>query len=183
MDRRTKSVCLIASLIAVFAIAPQSQATADDKTSCQAFVQQFYDWYIARANAPSGASSPLETALKTRSDVFSPELCRQLKEDTAASAKSPGEIVGLDFDPILNTQEQVKRYVVKQVSNKGSLFLADVYAAEGGKKSAEPDVQPELSHSNGKWQFVNFHYKVDKKSDDLLHILKLLRDERQTNKK
>jgi Protein of unknown function (DUF3828) len=183
MYKEAKPIFLLAALLATFSFAPATNATADDSASCRAFVQKFYDWYVAKSNAPTSVSSTLETALKARSGDFSPELCKRIKEDNAAAAKSPGEIVGLDFDPILNTQESATPYKADKVSVKGSSFLIDVYSIEGGKKSAQPVVQPELSHSNGAWQFVNFHYKVDKKDDDLLNILKALRQERQPKAK
>jgi len=171
---------IVALLLATSAYAWQACAATDDKSSCKTFVQGFYDWYIAKSNAPVAKnSSPLEIALKTRSDVLSSDLSKQLKRDVAASARSPGEIVGLDFDPILNTQSEVQRYKVEKVTKKGNSFLVDVYDFSGGKKNAAPDVQPELIQAKGKWQFVNFHYKVDNKNDDLLHILKTLRDDRQ----
>jgi hypothetical protein len=180
--KKAKPIFLLAALAATFLFAPATQA-ADDSSSCQAFVQKFYDWYVAKSKNPTSADLALDTALRMRGDAFSAELCKRLKEDNAAAAKSPGEIVGLDFDPILNSQEESTPYKVEKVHVKGSSFLVDVYSVEGGKKSAEPTIQPELSHNNGKWQFVNFHYKVDKKDDDLLNILKILRDERQPQKK
>lgn len=161
----------------------QSCVAADQKTSCQTFVQHFYNWYNAKGNAGQSASDPLDIALKTRGDVFSPELRKRLKEDIDASAKSPGEIVGLDFDPILNAQIDVPRCKAEKVTNKGKSFLVEVYLYPNGKKDPKPNVQPELIQSNGKWQFVNFHYNVDNKPDDLLHVLKELRDERKTFKK
>jgi hypothetical protein len=183
MISRSKPAYLIAALLlAVSGLAQEACLAADEKVSCEKFVQSFYDWYVAKSNAPVG-KDPLEIALKTRSDVFSPDLCKQLKEDVAASAKSPREIVGLDFDPILNTQAEVQRYKAGKVTSKGNSFLVDVYGSIDGKRSAEPDVQPELIYGKGKWQFVNFHYNVDHKKDDLLHILKILRDDRQTFKK
>ncbi|MGH9553610.1 MAG: hypothetical protein ACRD3W_29785 [Terriglobales bacterium] len=160
----------------------QATAAPDAKASCQAFVQSFYKWYIARGKA-SPNSDLLTVAMKTRSGDFSPELAKQLKEDLAAAAKTPSEIVGLDFDPILNSQEQEEQYKAVKVTTKGSSFLVEVCSVSGGKTEAQPAVEPELIQSGGKWQFVNFHYNVDKKPDDLLHILKSLRDERKTFKK
>jgi len=184
MVSRTKPACLIAAmLLAVSGFVWQACAAADEKTSCQTFVQSFYNWYILKSNAPPGKSSPMEIALKTRGDAFSPELSKRLKEDVDASAKSPGEIVGLDFDPILNTQVDLQRCTAEKVTSRGNSFFVDVYVFLNGKKETKPNIQPELIQSKGKWQFVNFHYNVDNKPDDLLHILKTLRDERKTFKK
>jgi hypothetical protein len=180
----TKLPRLIATVLIASSTSTCLAAAADEKTSCRTFVQSFYDWYVGKCKAPvAKKSSPLEIALTTRSQVFSPDLCKRLKEDVAASAKSSGEIVGLDFDPILNTQSQVDRCKAERIIHKGNSFLVDVYALSGGKRDAEPDVQPELIQSNGKWQFVNFHYNVDNKNDDLRHILETLRDERKPRDK
>lgn len=159
------------------------RAASPDENSCQAFVQEFYKWYIGKSNNNSKSGDPLSITLKTRPELFGAELTKRLKEDSAAAAKSPDEIVGLDFDPILNTQEQVQNYKAEKVSTKGPSFFVDMHALLNGKREAQAAVVPELVKVGSKWQFVNFHYKVDKKDDDLLHILKQLRDERQANKK
>jgi hypothetical protein len=178
----TKPARLIAAvLIAASGMAWQAAYAADEKTSCHAFVQSFYNWYVAKSNSPATKDTDiLEVALKKRSEVFSPDLRKQLQEDFDASVKSPGEIVGLDFDPILNTQSDVGHYTAKKVTSKGKSYLVDVYALNGTK--IERVVQPELVQSNGKWQFINFHYNIDNKPDDLLHVLKGLRDDRKKYK-
>ena len=82
MLSRIKPARLIAALLlAVFGLAWQACVAADEMASCKTFVQSFYDWYVAKSNAPAAKNaSTLEIALKTRSDVFSPDLCRQLIE-------------------------------------------------------------------------------------------------------
>jgi hypothetical protein len=170
----------MALLLATSTFALQAHAATDDKSSCKTFVQSYYNWYIAKGNSPAAKNrSTLEVALKARSDVFSSDLCKQLKEDIAASAKSPGEIVGLDFDPIVAAQIDVPRCSVGKVTSKGNAFFVDVYDFCNGKKSATPNVQPELVRTKGKWQFVNFHYTDGNKNDDLLHTLKALADDRK----
>lgn len=69
-----------------------------DAAQAGAFVQSFYDWYV-KAEIDSDA------ALKKKPAYFSPELTKALKADAVAAAKSPGDIVGLDFDPFLNAQD------------------------------------------------------------------------------
>lgn len=112
---------------------------------------------------------------------FSPELMRQLKEDAAAQAKVTGEIVGLDFDPILFSQNPGQRYIAGNVTPKGDRYWVDVYGVWDGKKSAKPSVVPELIYRNGKWVFVNFHYGHSKfpENENLLSVLKVLRENRK----
>jgi hypothetical protein len=102
----------------------------------------------------------------------------------AASAKSPDEIVGLDFDPFLNAQDKAERYVVGNVSLKQDRYLAEVYGLWSGKKNKTPDVIPELMFQGGRWTFLNFHYVYTEEGkaprrDDLLNLLKGLRKERK----
>jgi hypothetical protein len=182
--RKNPAGLIAALLIAIAGFTWQSSEAADETSSCQKFVQAFYDWYVAKSKGPPKNDSPLEIALKARNDVFSAELSKRLKEDVAASAKSPGEVVGLDFDPILASQIDPEKYQVEKVMHSGNSYVVDVYAFIDGKKETKPTVQPELVQSNGKWQFVNFHYLIDKnKKDDLLSTLKILREERQKYKK
>ena len=186
MPSRSKSISLSVALLLASCFGGQACSAADEKTSCKQFVQSFYTWYLAKSKAPAknGTPDPLEVALKKRAVNFSPELTKRLKEDFAAAAKSPGEIVGLDFDPILNAQDCGDKYEAETVTTKGNSYLVDVVSTWNGKKESHATVQPELVQiAGGKWQFVNFHYNVDNKKDDLLNVLKVLREERAPKKK
>src|SRR5262249_33094480 len=127
------------------------------KDSCKNFVQQFYNWYVSNAQGVHDID-PLNRAMKEKATVFESELLKQLKEDRDAAAKVKNEIVGLDFDPILNTQESVERYTTGDVKLKKDKYLVQVYDTLNGKKSKTAIVIPELAYNNGQWQFVNFHY-------------------------
>ena len=120
-------------------------------------------------------------ALKYKRSVFSPELFRQLIEDSEAQAKAAGDHVGLDFDPLLSSQDPSERFVVGNIARKNDTYLVEVYGMESGKK--RENVVPELVRKNGRWLFVNFHYPdfehVPRNNGDLLSLLKNLREERQ----
>lgn len=118
--------------------------------------------------------------MNNKNYAFSAELRKRLKEDADASAKSPGEIVGLDFDPFANCQDSPSRYVAAKVSSVGKSYLVDVYSIDGGKRSAQPAVTPELVRENGKWVFVNFHYGKTNipENENLLSVLKALAESR-----
>jgi hypothetical protein len=158
----------------------QSKAQPNLEESCRKFVQGFYDWYVPKAAAPddknAGPSSDL--ALKQWRASFSAELYRLLREDSEAQAKAD-EIVGLDWDPFLNTQDPGDPpgdpYVVGSVKRKGESYWVEVYRRSSGKLSEKPLVIPELVFKNGRWIFVNFHGE----SGDLLSALKYLRKTRQ----
>jgi hypothetical protein len=158
----------------------QSSASRDMRKSCRDFVQGFYEWYVPKAVKESGAPAS-HLAVMYKSSVFSPDLLRALKEDSQAQAKAKGEIVGLEFDPFLNTQDPSPRYVLDKIISKDDGCLVEVYSISSGKKSAKPAVVAELVFKGGHWMFVNFHYGRSKRSEDenLVSTLKNLRADRQ----
>jgi hypothetical protein len=167
---------LLAVLIAARTFA---QGTIDPETerSCREFVQAFYDWYVPKA-LDERIWRAWDTALKQKKNQFGKELIRKLSEDTAAQRKSK-ELVSLDFDPFLNSQDPSERFVVKRVARKGDTFWVEVRGMESGE--LRETVFPELVHTNdGHWEFVNFHYGKSKFSEDqnLLRTLDLLRQGR-----
>lgn len=170
------SVCF--AVLVAFGPATNGATVADRRESCRKFVQEFYNWYSKRSEKGMGISG----AIQARRSTFSPELLRRLREDAAAAAKHPNEIVGLDFDPVLNGQDFAKKYVVGKVTRKGGSYFVEVFGIWDGKKSEIPDVKPELVWINGRWRFENFHYQRDTKKpneDTLLSVLRQLRDERK----
>lgn len=157
----------------------QAQDAQDIQKSCHTFVQSFYDWYAQRPGLPR--------ALRYRPLAFSPEIYRALKEDEEAQAKAPGEIVGLDFDPFLNSQDPIEHYVVGRIRLKGDdSCWAEVHAGLAGAKSKESYVAAELANSDGRWHFVNFQYSsansdfsASVSTGGLLTLLKELREARE----
>jgi hypothetical protein len=143
---------------APYAFLAQGNSRQDIEDSCQHFVKNFYDWYVPKANMThTGPASDL--ALKYRRHTFSSELYTALEEDSEARAKvaGKGEIVGIDFDPFLFSQDPCERYVVGNVTRKGNRYWVEVFGLCSGKKSATPDVVPELMTKDGQWFFVDFH--------------------------
>jgi hypothetical protein len=141
--------------------------------SCRDFVQGFYDWYLKEGQ------STYDLALKNKSSALSPELLHALREDYAAQANVPEEIVGLDGDPFLNSQDPSERFVVGDAKLVGDKCLVVVRGVSSGKKREY--VEPELARRNGRWVFVNFHYGTTRSSSDenLVRELKALREDRR----
>jgi hypothetical protein len=146
------------------------------------FVGQFYAWYVPRTLSDKSIPA-YEFTLKNKKNLFTPVLLKALKDDFEASAKVRDEIVGLDFDPFLNTQDPCERYEVGKTVQKGNSYRVEVYGICSGKRSEKPDVWPEVLRVNGHWLFANFYYEHQAKeypaSDDLLGILNLLREARE----
>ncbi len=145
--------------------------------SARDFTQEFYSWYVRTAQSEHAAPA-WDFVLKHRSSSFSPELRLALKEDSAAQDKSPGELVGLDFDPFLASQDPEDHYEVGKVTRKGDSYWVEVYGVRSGKRMEPAAVLAELVRKNGHWLFVNFHYPGPNGSD-LLSLLKRLREERR----
>lgn len=166
-------------------LAARSRIAAPRSTeaACRNVAQAFYDWYVPRMMREVRVSAR-DQALMTRPRDFSLELRRRLAEDGAAAAKSPDEIVGLDFDPFVNSQDPASRYVAKRVYRVGKSYRVEVHGIVDGKVNAAPDVIPELVPSRGRWTFMNFHYPAEgtEPNTSLLEVLRVLRESRREPK-
>jgi hypothetical protein len=152
----------------------------DIQKSCRDFVQGFYDWYVPKV-LKEGSVRASDLALKYKGNSFDSHLSRQLREDSEAQTKVTGEIVGLDFDPFLNSQDPDERYVAGKVTLNGGRYWVEVYAVRPGMKSEKPVVMPELARKDGRWLFVNFHYPNSERpeTENLLRVLQNFREGRQ----
>jgi hypothetical protein len=151
--------------------------TNSDNDAVRAFVQSFYDWYVPTSRQVS-ADRPSALVLRERPSAFDPNLAGELKEDSDAQAKAPGDIVGLDFDPFLAAQDPCERYEVLDVRKDAQNYRVSVRGRGGCETHEEPDVDAEIISRDGTWLFTNFHYPRSG-GTDLLTTLKKLRDDRK----
>lgn len=163
------SLALVAILASPKVLVCQNP-NADDR-SCRKFVQDFYDWYVPIATADKDRTT---VALLPRKSAFDPGLWQMLVADDEAQSHS-NEIVGLDFDPVLNSQDPSSKFIVESVSARDSHCSATVVGIEHGVR--DEHVIPELVFSNGSWIFVNFRYESWvagklRRSGDLVQALK-----------
>ncbi len=170
-------------LLYLFGLSCSAEPTVQNQqgsnvASCKKFVKEFYTWYCFGKPEPKE-----EIVLKKKKSLLSPKLYAALKEDLDASAKSPGEIVGLDFDPFLNAQDVAEKYAVGDVKQKGANYLVDVWGTWNGKRQKKPDVVAEVQNVNGKWVFTNMHYGKSKfpENENLLSVLSTLKKSRAHN--
>jgi hypothetical protein len=150
--------------------------------SCEAFVQNFYDWYAPIAHDDKRRGRAWDVALKEKIQVFDAKLAKDLAEDSAAQEKSKDDIVGLDWDPFLNSQDPAPKYKVVKIVVLGDKCNVDVRSqGDNSQKQPEADISPELIFKDKSWKFVNFFDKNAKKSqtNDLVNALKNLRDARK----
>ena len=181
-------ICCCWLLFSMLTSSGQAQKASgqDVPESPSDFVRKFYAWYVPRTLSDNSIPA-FEFTLKNKKAIFTPILFRALKDDFDAAAKVSDEIVGLDFDPFLNTQDPCERYEVGKTIRKGDSYWVEVYGTCSGKKSEKPDVWPEVVRVNGHWLFANFHYEHQAgeypDSSDLLGILRLLREDREKPRK
>lgn len=169
-----KRICTFTLLVAL-ALPPalMAQGPTPNADSCRTFVQNFYNWYIAHG-------TNFETAMKLKQAVLANDLKEALLADLAASRKSPGEIVGLDFDPFVNSQDPAPHYRVGKTTVKDGACWAEVHGVPATDKTSKPDATAELRLEGGSWKFVNFHYGSDNgaENENLASILRRLKRDR-----
>ena len=165
---------LLLTLSACHRQAPVSGATAE---SAVMFTQAFYKWYV-----PQGAH--FEAAIRDSAGLFAPELLTALRADLEAQARNADEVVGLDWDPFLASQDPCESYRVARATRQGDAFLVDVYGVcRGATRSLAPDtpdVIAELATRDGSWVFVNFRYP--REATDLVTTLARLRGARDSSR-
>jgi hypothetical protein len=125
-------ICCLSSLLSGSLYAQNQTATPD---SARDFVQQFYRWYVPVALSKHQESS-WDVALRDKKMDFSPELAQALQRDSDAQAKVKDDIVGLDFDPFLNTQDPCQRFELGKVTQVKTAYRVEVFDICSGKKSA-----------------------------------------------
>jgi hypothetical protein len=149
-------------------------APAADSTAHMAarFAQRFYDWYARQGER-------FDVAVRDSPAFFALQLLRDIRADVEASARSPGEIVGLDWDPFLGTQDPCNPYRVGETTRRGDTVLVPVKGmCTDRNPTPGPDVIAELRFENGRWTFVDFRHVGD--AGSLVHDLAKLREARQS---
>ena len=148
-------------------------ASESDEAAAQV-ARKFYAWYVPAT--PDGKWRGWDAVFRERASSMTSELARALKEDFEAQSREQNEIVGLDFDPFLASQDPCERYEVGKATRQGENYRVEVHAVCDGKKRDKPDVIAELAPKGGSWVFTNFHYP--RENTDLLRVLKELRQQR-----
>lgn len=160
--------------LAALLILTQPQARPIDSARvARETVARFYAWYVPAAQR-AGADM---RALRDPRWHFNPALVTALRADSAATVANPGEIVGLDMDPFLNSQDPCNRYAPTAVRRDGATFLVDVVGSGGCATHRQPDVTVRVAFRGATPVFVNFLYPKPA-NDDLLGVLRQLASDR-----
>jgi hypothetical protein len=173
---RYAQIVVCSLMLLTLACKATARANGDDRSpqSARTFVQEFYGWYVPQA-LDEGSAPAWKRAIEHRGDALGSELAAALKNDLEAQEKVAGEIVGLDFDPFLSSQDPCERYDVGTVREDGSGYRVNIHGVCAGTRNAQPDVSAEVERQGGHWVLVNVHYPDGK---DLLSTLKLLSEGR-----
>jgi hypothetical protein len=134
----------------------------------QRFVQQFYDWYVPLGLSEVSSGPAWYAALSHNPALLSDDLLRELRADSIAQSGTT-DLVGLDFDPYLNSQDPCKRYETAAGVRGAHTYRVPVHAVCAGSRHVDPDVIVEVALINGKWLIRNFVYPPSK--TDLLSQL------------
>lgn len=174
--KRRIAVLLLVCVAGAARVSAQNGAGGAGEASCRQFTQAFYNWYVQKvAESDHGVKAdPLLEALEYKGHPFASELAGKIRAVTAKQKKLYKVL--LDFDPILNTNVPAKQYVVRRVTQKNGHYRAEIYAlgdAAHPQPYDGPQVIVEMSYSQGRWVFVNFHYPGSPypESENLLSIL------------
>jgi hypothetical protein len=145
-----RSLTTIALCVTGALPAAAQSAVGDSAKAAQRFVGAFYAWYAPvalTANREPGAM----IALRRRRTALAPALAKALAADLAAQARVPGEIVGLDADPFLNSQDPCETATVGAALRDGGAFRVPVFAICGGTRTPQPVAFAKVQVVKGRW--------------------------------
>lgn len=156
------------------ASSPSQQNT---ESGCRSFVQSFYDWYVPIALREQSKKA-WDIALRRKPRLFEHQLAVLIQSDSDAQRKAK-ELIGLDFDPFLNSQDPSEQFGVKSVDKKSYACLVTVDGFSSGIKREE--LVAEVRFTNDRWQFSNFYYADGENRHDLMGLLRRLAADRQSD--
>lgn len=171
-----RAALLLASIVLLGPGLIPAQTVSAPTLSALDTAREFYAWYVPIAQKSDG----LAAVLKQRPNALTPTLSAALKADRAASAKNKDEVVGLDGDPFLDSQDPCERYEVGTAAPGGTRALVPVYSICQGKRSPKPQFTVELVQQKDKWQIANIHFQ---RGGDLMNLLAQLKKDREKPKK
>ena len=152
--------------------------TAAEGASVRKFVRQFYHWYITQSAKvlESGRNvQPDIVAVHSRPSAFTPSLRKALLDDWRAQVAAPGRLVGLDYDPFFNAQDQPSACVVGPPAYKNKAWLVRVRCSYSWTSDTSVAIA-EIQKKGNTWTFSNFRYE---KQENLLDTLSELARERK----
>jgi hypothetical protein len=145
---------------------------ADQGDSARAFVQRFYDWYLA-TEARKG--SPYDSLLAGRRVLLGDSLASAFRADMAVQlADTIAEIVSLsaEEDVFLNSQDPCPRYVAGRPRPTGAATFAVLVAGSCAGLDARPNIEVHVSSSTAGWRIENIRDPTNRSFDLLSALLR-----------
>jgi hypothetical protein len=172
--RRFSVLCATAWLVTTTACnGSRKSASAIDPGSLT-FVASFYSWFATPQSAGGGDLTFIRV-LEQREAALDAPLLAALREDRAATARSPGELVGLEFEPFTANQDPCDAYALGDASIVADRIRVPVFSVCNGQRLDAPSVIAEVAMRERAWVFTNILYPD---GDDLLSLLRRQAEER-----
>jgi hypothetical protein len=105
--------------------------------------------------------------------LFAPELTALLDADIRAAAANADEVVGLDFDPLTDAQDEMTSFQVAPIAHEGGQATVGVLLLQDTMRT---NVRVDLSRSGTRWRIANIHYRH---GDLVSHLRRLAADRRR----
>jgi hypothetical protein len=151
-------------LASVALVALPVRGAEPDLGAAAAVVSGLYKTHFAK-------SQRWDITLEAERKRFAAPLLKQLDEDLAAQEATPGEVVGLDFDPLTHSQEEAEGYKIGAPRLEKADALVPVEIRVGASRTA---LTFRLIAVEGRWRIAD----ILSKDGDLSATLKKLKAER-----
>ena len=173
--RRLSVLCALAWLASTNACdrRPEPASASLVNPSAATFVASFYSWFATPRTAGGGDLTFIRV-LEARESTLDAPLLAALREDRAA-ARSPGELVGLEFEPFTANQDPCDAYALGEATSVGDRVRVPVFSVCNGQRLENPSVTAEVAVREGTWVLTNIVYAD---GDDLLSLLRRQADAR-----
>jgi hypothetical protein len=156
---RTRRVAALLSVVVAGCNSATKGPTIED---ARRSVADFYTWYVPLARSTPEADM---RAIRERQASFSTGLVEALRADSIARAGSPSEVVGLDGDPFLNSQDPCDRYAPIGASERDGRFFVEILGSGGCASHTAADVTVEAMPTDHGLVFTNFVYSSKPRAD------------------
>lgn len=138
------------------------QTSAQKEITAKVVVESLYKWHFSHKQQFS------KQTYSQKQNWFTPELWQLITKDWKLSASNPGEVVGLDFDPITAAQEEASKYKIGDETPKDDKKIVEVSVYFGTETK---QIKFILAKAGSNWQIANIVYSNNEK-DDLISIFK-----------
>lgn len=145
-----------------------ANASATDSAATE-FVSSFYRAYWPRAHAGLAA---FDSVLAITPTLFAPELRTALQRDASARAAASGAIAGIDWDPVMGSQDPCADFRIGHATRTGSRVRIAIHAVCTERPGLGSPVTAEVAYAGTSWAFTNFIYAPP--AGDLLQALRKL---------